>query len=57
LGIGNKTKKNPLFPPSKRKKLDHSSVHAEPSHWLHEISTSKIVGHHFWLGLMEEAEF
>jgi len=27
-------------------------VHAEPSHWLHEISISKTVGHHFWPGLI-----
>ncbi len=27
-------------------------MHAEPSHWLHEISISKSVGHHFWPGLM-----
>ncbi len=23
-------------------------MHAEPSHWLHEISISKIVGHHLY---------
>jgi hypothetical protein len=27
-------------------------VHAEPSHWLHEISISKIIRHHFWPGLI-----
>jgi hypothetical protein len=27
-------------------------VHAECSHWLHEISISKTVGHHFWPGLI-----
>jgi hypothetical protein len=27
-------------------------VHAEPSHWLHEISISKTVHHHFWPGLI-----
>ncbi len=27
-------------------------MHVEPSHRLHEISIFKIVGHHFWLGLM-----
>jgi hypothetical protein len=32
-------------------------VHAEPSHWLHEISISKTVGHHFWPRLMAGAEF
>jgi hypothetical protein len=26
-------------------------VHTEPSHWLHEISISKTVRHHFWPGL------
>jgi hypothetical protein len=53
----NKTKKS-LFPPPlpKRKKLDRSWVHVEPSHWLHEISISKTVGHHFWPGLMAYAE-
>jgi hypothetical protein len=25
-------------------------VHAESSHWMHEISISKTVGHHFWPG-------
>jgi len=25
-------------------------VHAEPSHWLHEISISKTIHHHFWPG-------
>jgi len=32
-------------------------VHAEPSHWGHEISLSKTVCHHFWPGLMAGAEF
>ncbi len=27
-------------------------MHAKPSHRLHEISISKIVGHHFWHGLL-----
>ncbi len=31
-------------------------MHVEPSHWLHEISISKTVGHHFWPGLMAYAE-
>ncbi len=31
-------------------------MHAEPSHWLHEISISKTVCHHFWPGLMAGAE-
>jgi hypothetical protein len=25
-------------------------VYAEPSHWLHEISISKMIHHHFWPG-------
>jgi len=36
----------PFLPLSKRKKLDRSQVHAEPSNWLHEISLSKTVCHH-----------
>jgi hypothetical protein len=31
-------------------------VHAERSHWLHEISISKTVGHHFWPGLIARAK-
>jgi hypothetical protein len=27
-------------------------VHAEPSHWLHEIFISRTVCHHFWPGLI-----
>jgi hypothetical protein len=27
-------------------------VLAEPSHWLHEISISKTVHHHFWPGVI-----
>ncbi len=27
-------------------------MHAKPSHRLHEISISKIVGHQFWHGLL-----
>jgi len=56
--IGNKGKKikNSPSPSLKRKKLDRSWVHAEPSHWLYEISISKTVGHHFWPGLMAGAE-
>jgi hypothetical protein len=56
-----KTKKSPPLPPSSqkgKKKLDRSWVHAEPSHWLHEISLSKTVHHHFapWL-IMAREEF
>jgi hypothetical protein len=36
----------------KRKRIKALSVHAEPSHWLHEISISKTVCHHFWSGLV-----
>jgi hypothetical protein len=31
-------------------------MHAEPSHWLHEISISKTIYHHFWTGLRAGAE-
>ncbi len=44
---GRKTNNN-----SRKEKPRPSWVHAEPSHWLHEISISKSVGHHFWPGLM-----
>jgi hypothetical protein len=49
-------KKNPkisLPPPHlKRKKLDPSWLHAEPSHWVHETSMSRSVCHRFWPTLM-----
>jgi hypothetical protein len=32
-------------------------MHAEPSYWLHEISLSKTVCHHFSPRLMVRAEF
>jgi hypothetical protein len=32
-------------------------VHATLSHWLHEISISKIIRHHFWPRLMVGVEF
>jgi hypothetical protein len=32
----------------KMKKIKALWVHAEASHWLHEISISKTVSHHFW---------
>jgi len=38
--------------PARKEKAGPSSVHAEPSHWLHESSISKSVGHHFWPGRM-----
>jgi hypothetical protein len=34
----------------KRKEIEAGWVHAEPSHWLHEISISETVRHHFWPG-------
>jgi hypothetical protein len=43
-----------ILPPTslkEKKKLDCSRVHAEPSHWLHDISVSKTVPHHFSNGL------
>jgi hypothetical protein len=49
-----KMKKNASLPSlqHKRKKIKALSVHAEPSHWLHEISISKTIRHHFWSGLI-----
>ncbi len=35
-------------PKLKRKRVKALWVHAEPSHWLHEISISRTVHHHFW---------
>jgi len=53
-GNKQKMKKIPPSPPTniKEKKINALSVHAEPSHWLHEISFSKTVHHHFWPGLI-----
>jgi hypothetical protein len=34
------------------KKGKHLECMLGPSHWLHEISLPKRVGHHFWLGLI-----
>jgi len=44
----------PLSPPKKlkRKQIKALWVHVEPSHWLHEISISKTVHHHFSPGLI-----
>ncbi len=36
----------------KGKKIKALQGHAEPSHWLHEISISKTVHHHFRPGLI-----
>ncbi len=43
-----KQKKTPPHPTPERKKQGPS--------WLHEISISKIVAHHFWPGLIAGAE-
>ncbi len=43
----------PPTPPNlKENKIKALWVHSEPSHWLHEISISKTVRHHFWPGLI-----
>jgi len=42
----------PTTPPRKWKKQGPSWMHAEPSCWLHEISISKTVCHHFQRGLI-----
>jgi hypothetical protein len=55
LGTKEKMKKIlPLLPHPKlkRKKNKGLWVQAEPFCWLHEISISKTVHHHFWPGLI-----
>jgi hypothetical protein len=48
---------NPLPPLKvKRAKKKGTVSAAEPSNWLHEISISKTVCHHFCPGLMAGAE-
>jgi hypothetical protein len=47
-----KKKPSPTHPKLKRKNIKALRVHAEPSHWLHEIFISKTVCHHFWPGLI-----
>jgi hypothetical protein len=48
-----KMKKNPSpIPNWKGKKVRHLHCMLGPSHWLHEISLSKRVCHHFWPGLI-----
>jgi hypothetical protein len=42
----------PSNPKLQRKQIKALWVHAEPSHWLHEISIPKTVGHHIWAGLI-----
>jgi hypothetical protein len=44
------------WPHPQKEKQGPSWVHAQPSHWLQEISISKTVCHHFWPGLMAGAE-
>jgi hypothetical protein len=53
----NKKQLHPPHPTPKGKNWAHHEPHVEPSHWVHEISISKNVGHHFWPGLMVGAEF
>ncbi len=43
---------NMLGTKKKRKEFEALWVHAEASHWLHEIYISKTVCHHFWPGLV-----
>jgi hypothetical protein len=50
----NEKKISPTPPPPlkhKRKKARHLECMIGPSHWLHEISLPKRLGHHFWPGL------
>jgi hypothetical protein len=49
---GKMTKKSCPHQKLKREKKRHFELHAEPSDWLHEISISKTVRHHFWPGLI-----
>jgi len=44
-------KKIPLLPPPPPK-IHNENRPLEPSHWLHEISISKMVYHHFQPGLV-----
>jgi hypothetical protein len=44
-------KKNPPSPPQNPQKKKKKTEPLEPSHWLHEISISKMVSHHFQPGL------
>jgi hypothetical protein len=45
--IANKGKNKNNSPHPQKEKQDPLRVHDEPSHWLHEISLSKIIDHHF----------
>jgi hypothetical protein len=55
--LGTKEKKIPCLPPSERKKLIVCEYMLRLFHWLHEISLSKTVGHHYSHRLMAGAEF
>jgi hypothetical protein len=50
LGSPEKWKKNPP-PPTQKEKKQGLECMLGPSHWLHEISLPKRLGHHFWPGL------
>ncbi len=55
LGTKGKWKKSSPSSPHpklKRKIIKELWVHVEPTHWLHEISISITVIHHFWPGLI-----
>jgi len=63
---GEKKKRKKTVPPPpppptpqklKRKEAKALWVHAEPSHWLDEISISKTVRHHFWPGLIPPTHY
>jgi len=45
------------LPLQENRKLDHSRVPSEPSHWLHEISFFKTVHHHDLPRLIAGATF
>jgi len=52
--LGTKEKWKEILPsphPKLKSKIKALWVHAEPSHWLHEIFIFKTVHHHFWPGL------
>jgi hypothetical protein len=57
MGIRGGKKKFLSQLPLKKKKLHPSWEHAEPSQWLHAISLSKTVCHHFLPPLMAGGEF
>jgi hypothetical protein len=57
MGTRAEKKKFLSQPPLKKKKLHPSWGHAEPYQWLHAISLSKTVCHHFLPQLMAGGEF